>query len=227
MTGRDLLEGMSFVEEEFISESQTPLPHRKAWKQILTAAACVCILMLSIYSWNTHMADFSGMESVVPNDANGEGGQSPYPGDGHLPEMGCTDPIFYCIRLNPVRGAFEDPAVIHSSEELRSYCQSIDAQDTDMFGSESEKIFDRYDDAYFESKDLLLFIRQERWKIDGYEIRSIRPDQTGGWIVTGNVLNAEETEDLSQWMIFVEVEKGMVADGAPIAMEFLVEKEDA
>ncbi len=96
-----------------------------------------------------------------------------------------------------------------------------------MFGSESEKIFDRYDDAYFESKDLLLLIRQERWKIDGYEIRSIRPDQTGGWIVTGNVLNAEETEDLSQWMIFVEVEKGMVADGAPIAMEFLVEKEDA
>ena len=46
MTGQELLQGFSFVDERFIAEAETAVFGRKVlWMKILSVAACLCILL--------------------------------------------------------------------------------------------------------------------------------------------------------------------------------------
>ena len=49
MNGRDLLEAMSFLDEELVAASDTA-PGVIPWKRILTLAACLCIVLLGAFS---------------------------------------------------------------------------------------------------------------------------------------------------------------------------------
>lgn len=49
MNGRDLLEAMSFLDEELVAASDTA-PRVIPWKRILTLAACLCIVLLGAFS---------------------------------------------------------------------------------------------------------------------------------------------------------------------------------
>lgn len=49
MNGQDLLEAMSFLNEELVAASDTA-PRIIPWKRILTLAACLCIVLLGAFS---------------------------------------------------------------------------------------------------------------------------------------------------------------------------------
>ena len=51
MTGLELLEGLSFVDERFIAEADTAVLGRKVpWMKVLSVAACLCILIIGAFA---------------------------------------------------------------------------------------------------------------------------------------------------------------------------------
>lgn len=51
MTGQDLLQGLSFVDERFIAEADTAVFYRKIpWMKVLSVAACLCILIVGAFA---------------------------------------------------------------------------------------------------------------------------------------------------------------------------------
>ena len=51
MTGLELLEGLSFVDERFIAEADTAVLGRKVpWMKVLSVAACLCILLVGAFA---------------------------------------------------------------------------------------------------------------------------------------------------------------------------------
>lgn len=52
MNGKDLFSGMSFVEERLVNEAETerPASGRFAWKRWAAIAACLCLIVLSLYT---------------------------------------------------------------------------------------------------------------------------------------------------------------------------------
>lgn len=51
MTGQDLLYGLSFVDGRFIAEADTAVLGRKVpWMKVLSAAACLCILIVGAFA---------------------------------------------------------------------------------------------------------------------------------------------------------------------------------
>lgn len=52
MTGTQLLEALSFVDEQYIHEADIPLAGRNTpWMKILSVAACLCILITGVYAY--------------------------------------------------------------------------------------------------------------------------------------------------------------------------------
>lgn len=73
MSGKDLLEGMSYVDEKYVDEAETQsiqMTSGQAWMKWVSLAACLCILVFGIVSfgdpWN------SGENSVMHDTANPE-----------------------------------------------------------------------------------------------------------------------------------------------------------
>ena len=50
MNGKELLEAMSFIDEELLAEAETPA-RRNGWRRWAAVAACLCILILGAFSF--------------------------------------------------------------------------------------------------------------------------------------------------------------------------------
>ena len=50
MNGKDLFEGMSYVDERFIDEAETRSYPRTHWLKAAALAACLCLILFSMYS---------------------------------------------------------------------------------------------------------------------------------------------------------------------------------
>lgn len=51
MTGMEILEGLSYVDEKYIQEAETAtLGRNTPWMKILSAVACLCILVTGVYA---------------------------------------------------------------------------------------------------------------------------------------------------------------------------------
>lgn len=49
MTGKDLFEGLSFIDERFIDEAETGSILRTHWLRIASVAACLCLVLFSLW----------------------------------------------------------------------------------------------------------------------------------------------------------------------------------
>lgn len=65
MTGLELLEGLSFVDERYITEADTAkLGRNTPWMKALSVAACLCILITGVYAYS-RMQNKGAMESIT------------------------------------------------------------------------------------------------------------------------------------------------------------------
>lgn len=58
MSGKDLFEGMSYVDERFVDEAENkPLPKRIAspWIKVVSMAACLCLIIFSLYTLHPYL----------------------------------------------------------------------------------------------------------------------------------------------------------------------------
>lgn len=82
MSGRDLFEGMSYVDERFVDEAESrTLPKRTVspWLKVASLAACLCLVIFSLYNLNLHqnLGVTEGATGDVVADAMPEGGVEP------------------------------------------------------------------------------------------------------------------------------------------------------
>lgn len=100
MNGRDLLEAMSFLDEELVASSDAP-PRAFPWKRVLSLAACFCIVLAGaffLFRLNpANQAKESATEAAMFSATNAAA-------DAALPETACD--------------VGEAPAADNASEEL-------------------------------------------------------------------------------------------------------------
>lgn len=64
MTGAELFEALSFVDEKYIQEAETArLGRNTPWMKVLSVAACLCILITGVYAFS-RMQTKGAMESI-------------------------------------------------------------------------------------------------------------------------------------------------------------------
>lgn len=223
MKGKDLLEGMSFVDEKFIDEAEAKPAKRYYLLRWGALAACLTLILLAAprlsgqQSENQDIRDYAGASAQWEENKTGEsatedhiyGSQSQTPAvvgeDGRMPLYGQQ-----YIRTN---GYHEDAAypvitVIRSRAELEAYCK----ENRGLYDLESGFLAacGRYDDAYFAEKDLLLVLLEEGSGSVRHELSGIRPHEDG-WYLTGRRIVPEVgTCDMAQWHILAELEKDLI-----------------
>lgn len=70
MNGNDLLEALSFVDEEYIAEADVKQPRKKnRWAPVLAMAACLSLVFLGLRWWFPVMQEEATQESAVADFA--------------------------------------------------------------------------------------------------------------------------------------------------------------
>ena len=69
MSGKDLFEGMSYVDERFVDEAETKtLPKRivSPWIKVASMAACLCLIIFSLYNLQPYLrGETEGKEHLM------------------------------------------------------------------------------------------------------------------------------------------------------------------
>ena len=66
MTGTELFEALSFVDEGYIMEAETARMHKIPWMKYLSVAACLCILIVGAFAMDWMASDKMVPEAAAP-----------------------------------------------------------------------------------------------------------------------------------------------------------------
>ena len=88
MNGKDLFSGMSFVEERLVNEAETerPASGRFAWKRWAAIAACLCLILLSVFALELR-PDGGVTEGGAAEPGAADSMPIPMPEGGNIAEM--------------------------------------------------------------------------------------------------------------------------------------------
>lgn len=229
MNGKDLLEGLSDIDETYVEEAETETVRNTkpmTWLRWAAPAACAC-LIAAVVLWHPMGAQTIG--DMAPGGTWPEIGllteNEEYP-DGAPNGIGSgemvvpTEPadyLFYAhyIRVGEQNGEAEYPTteLITSRAELEQYCTGLE----------------EYDDSYFTDNNLLLITLEEpsgsiRHRVVGFR----RDPETAEWTVTvERNVPAECTDDMALWQILISVQMGAaVREGDEIYVQFVTQVEE-
>ena len=100
MTGKDLFEGLSFIDECFIEEAENASLVRAPWLRIASIAACLCLVLFSL--WCIHPTQIGPPpETTAPYD--------PFLPEGWPEVIVYVDEMTPAARTPPVTAASPDP----------------------------------------------------------------------------------------------------------------------
>lgn len=157
MSGKDLFEGMSYVDDRFVDEAETRMIPKRAispWIKVASMAACLCLILFSIYNLNQFL-NLNSMESLTGESADDQAWPGQGPEEGLESEME-QDSMESAIANTEDAPAGEVPSVILYVDEMTelgftgSVAQLVD---TDIFeiGMELNVIIE--DDTRYETTD--------------------------------------------------------------------------
>ena len=220
MNGKDLLEGLSLVEERFVQEAELQKMPGNYWiRPVAAAAACICLLfagmkLLPMYHANNDSAeqenaqieDQDGKEMVAESGAAQDPQSHTYGWQSVR-----TDQILY-VELNA------EPLVIRSAEELADYLDRFDG----IFQLEQlRQACVDYDEEFFKSRDLILAVQEEGSGSVRHQIQGLRALDDGLWELTGRrVVPEVGTCDMAQWHIVVETQKNLIRENERIILSW-------
>lgn len=81
MTGAELFEALSFVDEKYIQEADVPAAGRNTpWMKVLSVVACLCILITGVYAYGQGvMESMTEQEAAAPEAAYEEAAPAEVP----------------------------------------------------------------------------------------------------------------------------------------------------
>lgn len=232
MSGKELLEGMSYVDERFVDEAEHQTIKKGStspWMKLLPVAACLCILLLGVFSiWD--MMPFDAKSESAAGDQESMQEIS----DGSATAMGGdTQSWLYqtqYIRTNGGDESSQYPSyvIIRSRAELEQYYEDnkliYDLERHEQVYSDTTIGFldaiDQYDDAFFAGRDLIILVLEEGSGSIRHEVNGIRPYHDNTWQLTVRRITPEEcTDDMAQWHLMLEIEKDLIGEEEEIVLD--------
>ena len=232
MSGKELLEGMSYVDERFVDEAEHQTIKKRSlspWMKLLPVAACLCILLVGVVSiWD--MMPFDAKSESVAGDQESMQEIS----DGSDTAMG-GDPQSWLYQTQYVRtdggdesSQYPSYVIIHSRAELEQYYEdnkmAYDLEHHEQVYSDTTIGFldaiEQYDDAFFADWDLIILVLEEGSGSIRHEVNGIRPYYDNTWQLTVRRITPEVcTDDMSQWHLLIEVQKNLIAEDETIIVD--------
>lgn len=233
MSGKELLEGMSYVDERFIDEAEHQTIKKKSTSprmKLLPIAACLCIVVFGVASlWN--MLPFNSKSS---ESAAGDQESMQEISDGSGTAMG-GDPQSWLYQTQYIRTDGGDESnqypsyiVIRSREELEQYYEDnksvYDLEHHEQVYSDTTIGFldaiEQYDEAFFADRDLIILVLEEGSGSIRHEVNGIRPYYDDSWQLTVRRITPEVcTDDMAQWHLLIEVQKNLIAEDETIVVD--------
>ena len=232
MSGKELLEGMSYVDDRFVDEAEHQTIKKRSlspWMKLLPVAACLCILLVGVVSiWD--MMPFDAKSESVAGDQESMQEIS----DGSDTAMG-GDPQSWLYQTQYVRtdggdesSQYPSYVIIHSRAELEQYYEdnkmAYDLEHHEQVYSDTTIGFldaiEQYDDAFFADWDLIILVLEEGSGSIRHEVNGIRPYYDNTWQLTVRRITPEVcTDDMSQWHLLIEVQKNLIAEDETIIVD--------
>lgn len=252
MTGKELLEGMSFVKDEIVQESEERPSRKRQYIRLLSMAACLCVVIAGAFAWEyfsrpqqlesagSVASGMDGAENLQQYESAGNTA-SEIDREANLQQESAVEPpedmMNYpfeaqYIRISADRTELEEPEMmpnqsvrlIRSARELDEYLQQNKAlahSENSETGEALPVSFERYGEAFFSEKDLLLITPEQESNISGYEIQSLHPDSSDGWVIEGTVFTQDDgAADEAQWQILLEIPKDLITPDDKIVLNF-------
>lgn len=231
MTGKELLEGMSFVKDEIVQESEERPARKRQYTRLLSMAACLCVVIAGVFAWEyfsrpQQLEAAGGISSEIDGEANFQQESAE-----ETPEDMMNYPFeAEYIRISADRTELEEPEMmpiqsvrlIRSARELDEYLQKNKAlahSENSETGEALPVSFERYDEAFFSEKDLLLITPEQESNTSGYEIQSLHPDSSNGWVIEGIAFTQDHgAADEAQWQILLEIPKDLITPDDKIVL---------
>ena len=229
MSAKELLEGMCYVDERFVDEAEHQTlqkNHTYLWKRLIQVAACLCILIVGAAAlWDRLPSLGSSTESAREDQEETVN----HPGAGPADPQSWYYQTQY-IRTNGGAENVEYPyyEIIRSKEALSRYYEenreNYDLERRETVYADTSIGFldacDKYDDAYFADKDLIILVLEEGSGSIRHEIQGIRPWYEGSWLLTGRRIVPEiGTDDMAQWHLLIEIDKNLISDDETIVLD--------
>ena len=232
MSGRELLEGMSYVDERFVDEAETQTIQKRVinpWMRLLPVAVCLCILLVGVVSiWD--MMPFNAKSESEAGDQESMQEIS----DGSDTAMG-GDPQSWLYQTQYIRtdggnesSQYPSYVIIHSRDELKQYYdnnkQIYDLEHHEQVYSDTTIGFldaiEQYDDAFFADRDLIILVLEEGSGSIRHEVNGIRPYYDNTWQLTVRRITPEVcTDDMALWHLLIEVQKNLIAEDETIVVD--------
>lgn len=232
MSAKELLEGMCYVDERFVDEAEHQTVQKKVirpWVRLLPVAACLCILVVGAVSLWDYLPSLSGSTESMTEDNEIQQETINHPG------AAAGDPQSWVYQKQYIRtdGGDENRSypfyeIIRSREELNRYYEEhkemYDLERRENVYADSSIGFldacDRYDDAFFARRDLIILVLEEGSGSVRHEIQGVRPYYDNSWLLTGRRIVPEiGTDDMAQWHILIEIDKNLIGEDETIVLE--------
>lgn len=241
MSGRELLEGMSYVDERFVDEAETQTIQKcviSPWMKLLPVAACLCILLVGAFSiWD--LLPFNAKSTEGSTKGDQESASDTNQSDGGIesesqkPAGGDPQSWLYQTQYIRTNGGDEDIAypsyvIIRSRAELEQYYDDnksvYDLEHHEQVYSDTTIGFldaiEQYDDAFFADRDLIILVLEEGSGSIRHEVNGIRPYYDNSWQLTVRRITPEAgTCDMAQWHLLIEVQKDLIAAHESIVVD--------
>lgn len=232
MSGRELLEGMSYVDERFVDEAETQTIKKRVinpWMRLLPVAACLCILLVGVVSiWDMMPFNAKSESEAVDQESMQE------ISDGSDTAMG-GDPQSWLYQIQYIRtdggnesSQYPSYVIIHSRDELEQYYDNYkeiyDLEHHEQVYSDTTIGFldaiEQYDDAFFADRDLIILVLEEGSGSIRHEVNGIRPYYDNTWQLTVRRITPEVcTDDMAQWHLLIEIQKNLIAEDETIVVD--------
>lgn len=232
MSAKELLEGMCYVSERFVEEAEHQTVQKKVsrpWMRLLPAAACLCILVVGAVSLWDYLPFHSGNTESMTEDDTLQQETVNFPG------AAAGDPQSWVYQKQYIRtdGGNEDTEypfyeIIRSREELNRYYEehkdiyNLERRET-VYADSSIGFLDacdRYDDAFFAQRDLIILVLEEGSGSVRHEIQGVRPYYDNSWQLIGRRIVPEVcTDDMAQWHILIEIDKNLIGENEIIVVD--------
>lgn len=232
MSAKELLEGMCYVNERFVDEAEHHTIQKKSarpWMRLIPIAACLCILVAGAIGFGDLLFSLSGSTESMKEDDQLQQESINFPGAaGGDPQSWVYQKQY--IRTDGGEEITEYPLyeIIRSREELNRYYEEhkdiYDLERREAVYADSSIGFldacDRYDEAFFAQRDLIILVLAEGSGSVRHEIQSIRPYYDNSWLLTGRRIVPEiGTDDIAQWHLLIEIEKNLIGEDDTIVLD--------
>ncbi len=200
MNGKELLEGLTGIDDGYIQEAQDPQPVRLPWLRWSAVAACLCLVLALL------------PQLPRSSDNQAEDSHSAAETAAHV------DPESYTFGCKYIRVGHMDPMVYPEARVIRSRTE-LDALQIDEAVIYTAMT---YTEEFFEKYDLLVIQKEENSGSIRHECNGLRPLANGMWEMRIRRIVPEAcTMDMAMWFILVEVEKDRIPDGENVTVTWL------